>query len=118
MRALTMDEVGFVSGGWLHHTPGESWGDPPGWGGSEGFDQHGGGGGKKKSIWDSLGDFIGGVGDFLSGGVSFSWTSSSSDGTKNGVCLDKNGQVIRNKDGNPLLACESGTGAVTFSWGK
>ncbi len=34
MRALTKDEVGFVSGGWLHHTPGESWGDPPGPSGS------------------------------------------------------------------------------------
>ncbi|GIU66827.1 hypothetical protein [Candidatus Phycosocius spiralis] len=28
MRTLTVEEADFVSGGWLHVMPGESWGDP------------------------------------------------------------------------------------------
>jgi hypothetical protein len=118
MRALTMDEVRFVSGGWLHHTPGESWGDSsPPWG-SESLSNDSGGGGNKGGIFNAVKNFLGGVSDFLTGGCEIKWTSSKSDGSKGGVCLDGSGNVIKNNDGNPLLACSSVTGGVSFSWGN
>lgn len=127
MRALTMDEVFFVSGGIVPEDSGiqDFWGrfpSDPNYGmPSQDLSNDGGGSrssGNGGGFWASVRSFFGGISNFFSGDFSFKWTETNSDGTKHGVCIDNNGKIVRNRDGNPLLACESSTGEWTFSWGK
>jgi hypothetical protein len=123
MRAMTMDELDFVSGGW------NSSDDPlrPGSGnkpipGSDGDDQFGIWSEVKSAVGKAFGGLVGGVlgsalGElFANGQITIGGQSTVTGG--NGPCFGPDGKVIRNADGNPLLACASSTGSVTFRWGN
>jgi hypothetical protein len=106
MRALTMNELAFVGGGW------DNTDDPlrPGSGtkpipGSDGDDQFGLWGDFKKAVKSFLSDIGIDVGAFV----------SMPDG--DGPCLDADGNVIRNANGDPLLKCRTTTGGFRLSWG-
>ncbi len=105
MRALTMDEVGFVSGG---TTPNNN-SDCPTYIPPSGPGELG--------LFSNIGKWLKGCLDSVIDGLpdGLGWFDSKTGG--DGPCYDSDGNVVRNANGDPLLKCVSNTGGVHFTWG-
>jgi hypothetical protein len=115
MRALTVEELGFVSGGFGELPNNDGGGNPRygeigfSWWSDRWGDLKKAGGAITSAVSSALADAI------ARGEVRLGGSATTGPGTM--PCYDQHGQVIRNNYGNPLLACRSVSGSLSFSFG-